>query len=407
MKILHTSDWHLGHRLHEFSQVEEQALFLDWLEQLIVEQEIDVLLIAGDVFDTNTPSTQSLKMYYDFLVKLKSTACQHIVITGGNHDSPGTLNAPKEILNALDIKVVGKATGAIEDEVFLFQKGDEKVIVAATAYLRDQDIRRAVDGEKFEEITERYKTALINHYQETALCCEKLQKLHPNAPIIGMGHLFAVGGSVSDSEQSIYVGNLGHIGADDFPDIFDYIALGHLHRPQIVGGDEKIRYSGSPNILSFSEIGYDKKVIVLETKEARIVSVEDQIIPKFRAIEKIKGTRQECIAKVELLEQTTYGLSTWVEILLKGEKNADKSFPEIYELVKDRPIEILKITSEHERTIEGLEQKIREAKSVKELSPEEVFEQKCIEECHEDEDLTDVKDAYHEILNQIREGKED
>ena len=88
MKILHTADWHLGHRLFENTQIEEQSLFLDWLRETITTKEVDVLLVSGDIFDTNTPSTQSLKMYYDFLMKLQNTSCKHIVITGGNHDFP-------------------------------------------------------------------------------------------------------------------------------------------------------------------------------------------------------------------------------------------------------------------------------------------------------------------------------
>ena len=403
MKILHTSDWHLGHRLDEYSQFEEQTLFLSWLEQTIKEDEIDVLLISGDVFDTNTPSSQSLKMYYNFLVNLRTSNCKHIVITGGNHDSPGTLNAPKEILNALDIKVVGKATGNIEDEVFLLEKGSEKVIVAATAYLRDQDIRRAVEGEKFDEITDRYKTALINHYQNAADRCEEIKKTHQEAVIIGMGHLFAIGGSVSESEQSIYVGTLGHIGADDFPKAFDYIALGHLHRPQIVGGNDKIRYCGSPNILSFSEIGYDKKIIILETKESDIKRIEDMVIPKFRELLKIKGTKAECLTQVELLEPPRTDLSTWVEIEIEDGKSDYRGFQEIYDAVENRAIEILKISNKSNRSITGLEELVKNAESVKDLSPEEVFKQKYTEVGNEKGDIPDVIDAFNEILNIVRE----
>jgi exonuclease SbcD len=146
MKILHTADWHLGHRLHEQSQIEEQILFLNWIENYIIDQKIDVLLISGDIFDTGSPSHQSLEMYYSFLVKLKATTCKSIIITGGNHDSPGTLNAPKHLLDALSIKVVGKATENIEDEVFEIEVNGEKVIIGAVPYLRDGDIRRAVAG---------------------------------------------------------------------------------------------------------------------------------------------------------------------------------------------------------------------------------------------------------------------
>jgi exonuclease SbcD len=249
MKILHTADWHLGHRLHERSQLEEQTLFLSWIEDYIIDQKIDVLLISGDIFDTGSPSNQSLEMYYSFLVKLKATTCRSVIITGGNHDSAGTLNAPKHILDALSIKVVGKATENIEDEVFEIEINGEKVIIGSVPYLRDGDIRRAVAGESFEELTDKYKTALINHYKTSAEQCKLINTT--NAPVIAMGHLFATGGSISDSEQNIYVGTLGHIGAQDFPTYFDYIALGHLHRPQIIGKNDKVRYSG----LYYTDIG--------------------------------------------------------------------------------------------------------------------------------------------------------
>ena len=212
MKILHTADWHLGHRLLEQSQLEEQTLFLNWIENHIIEQKIDVLLISGDVYDTGAPSSQSQKMYYDFLIKLKKTSCQSVVITGGNHDSPGILNAPREVLQALSINVVGKATENIEDEIFELIINDEKVLIAAVPYLRDGDIRRAVAGETFEELSDKYKTALINHYQESAAHCKAINT--DKVPVIAMGHLFAIGGSISDSEQNIYVGSLGHIGAN-------------------------------------------------------------------------------------------------------------------------------------------------------------------------------------------------
>ena len=403
MRILHTSDWHLGHRLHENSQVKEQNHFLKWLEEEVENKEIDVLLISGDVFDTNTPSTESLKMYFNFLVKLIGTACKHVVITGGNHDSPATLNAPKEILNALNIKVVGKSTGDVSDEVFLLKTDTECIIVGATAYLRDQDIRRAVDGEKFEEITDRYMSALVNHYEDVAECCLQIQKEHTNAPIIGMGHLFAIDGTTTDSEQSIYVGTLGHIGASDFPKAFDYIALGHLHRPQIVGGNDKIRYCGSPNILSFSEVGYEKKVIILETSENEIVSITDAIVPLFRELVRIKGSKKECLERVKNLLPPKGELTTWVEIEVDEEGNDYKGFQEIYDQVQDIDVEIVKVTHKNNRSIKGLEELVKNTEDVKDLTPEEIFEKKYTEAGNTKEDLSQVIDAFNEILNIVRE----
>lgn len=398
MKILHTADWHLGHRLHEQSQLEEQTLFLSWIEQYIIDQKIDVLLVSGDVFDTGTPSNQSLEMYYSFLVKLKATTCKSVVITGGNHDSPGTLNAPKYLLDALAIKVVGKATEHIEDEVFEIEVNNEKVIIGAVPFLRDGDIRRAVAGESFDELTDKYKNALINHYQAIAEQCQLINT--SNAPVIAMGHLFATGGSISDSEQNIYVGTLGHIGAADFPAYFDYIALGHLHRPQIIGGNDRVRYSGSPNILSFSELNYDKKVLILTVKDAKITKIEDAIIPNFREFYKISGTLTECVTKFPELISNTYGLTPWVEIVLDEDHtvNTDNLTKE----AANYSFEILKTSLKRKRKIKGIEELLENTKSIKELLPTEVFKLKCEEMGFDLKERPEVWDAFNEVLQSVK-----
>ncbi|MCD8446561.1 exonuclease SbcCD subunit D C-terminal domain-containing protein [Tenacibaculum finnmarkense] len=398
MKILHTADWHLGHRLHEHSQLEEQTLFLAWIENYISNEKIDLLLISGDIFDTSSPSNQSLTMYYNFLVKLQKTSCKNIIITGGNHDSPGTLNAPKELLNALSIKVVGKATEKIADEVFEININDEKVLIGAVPYLRDGDIRRAVAGESFDDLTDKYKKALINHYQEIAIESEKINS--SNAPVIAMGHLFATGGSVSDSEQNIYVGTLGHIGASDFPTYFDYVALGHLHRPQIVGENDKIRYSGSPNILSFSELNYDKKIIVLEISANKISNIEDVIVPNFREFYKLKGSMEACIAKFPSIISNSYQLKPWVEIVLDQDNTIQTDELKDTSLAYD--FEILKITLKNQRKIKGIEELLADATSIKELVPTEVFKLKCEEMDFDLDQNQQVWDAFNEVLQAVK-----
>ncbi|MBE7647333.1 exonuclease SbcCD subunit D C-terminal domain-containing protein [Tenacibaculum finnmarkense] len=398
MKILHTADWHLGHRLHEHSQLEEQTLFLAWIENHISNEKIDLLLISGDIFDTSSPSNQSLTMYYNFLVKLQKTSCKNIIITGGNHDSPGTLNAPKELLNALSIKVVGKATEKIADEVFEININDEKVLIGAVPYLRDGDIRRAVAGESFDDLTDKYKKALINHYQEIAIESEKINS--SNAPVIAMGHLFATGGSVSDSEQNIYVGTLGHIGAQDFPTYFDYVALGHLHRPQIVGENDKIRYSGSPNILSFSELTYDKKIIVLEISANKISNIDDVIVPNFREFYKLKGSMDDCIAKFPNIISNSYQLKPWVEIVLDEDNTIQTDELKIASEAYD--FEILKITLKNQRKIKGIEELLADATSIKELVPTEVFKLKCEEMDFDLDQNQQVWDAFNEVLQAVK-----
>ncbi|MCG8802525.1 exonuclease SbcCD subunit D C-terminal domain-containing protein [Tenacibaculum finnmarkense] len=398
MKILHTADWHLGHRLHEHSQLEEQTLFLAWIENYISNEKIDLLLISGDIFDTSSPSNQSLTMYYNFLVKLQKTSCKNIIITGGNHDSPGTLNAPKELLNALSIKVVGKATEKIADEVFEININDEKVLIGAVPYLRDGDIRRAVAGESFDDLTDKYKKALINHYQEIAIESEKINS--SNAPVIAMGHLFATGGSVSDSEQNIYVGTLGHIGAQDFPTYFDYVALGHLHRPQIVGENDKIRYSGSPNILSFSELTYDKKIIVLEISANKISNIDDVIVPNFREFYKLKGSMDDCIAKFPSIISNSYQLKPWVEIVLDQDNTIQTD--ELKIASESYDFEILKITLKNQRKIKGIEELLADATSIKELVPTEVFKLKCEEMDFDLDQNQQVWDAFNEVLQAVK-----
>ncbi|MDC0584437.1 exonuclease subunit SbcD [Bacteroidales bacterium] len=398
MKILHTADWHLGHRLHEQTQVEDQTFFLEWIQQYIEKEKIDVLLISGDIFDTNAPSNQSLEMYYNFLVKLKSTSCQSIIITGGNHDSPGTLNAPKHILNALSIKVVGKATENIADEVFDITINGEKVIIGAVPYLRDGDIRTAVAGESFEELTDKYKQALINHYDQTAEQCRLINT--SNAPVIAMGHLFATGGSISESEQNIYVGSLGHIGAGDFSRYFDYIALGHLHRPQIIGGNENVRYSGSPNILSFSEIKYDKKIIVLTIENNKISVINDVLVPRFRNFYKIEGTVSACIEQFPNLISNEYKLTPWVEIALTEKHNINTD--ELKKAAEPYPFEILKTALKNQRRLRGIEELLEETKSIKELLPTEVFKLKCKEIDYDLEGNPAVEDAFNEILQSVK-----
>jgi len=402
MKILHTSDWHLGHRLHEQSQYEEQSQFLEWLEAYITNEDVSVLLISGDVFDSGVPSTQSQKMYYDFLIKLAQSPCQHVIITGGNHDAPGTINAPKELLSALQVQVIGKVTEHVADEVFKLSVGHEQVIVAAVPYLRDQDIRRAVAGESFDDIGERYKMALVKHYDEVGAYCETVKT--SNTPVIGMGHLFAIGGSTSESEQSIYVGNLGDIGAADFPEIFDYMALGHLHRPQKVGGMDHIRYSGSPTILSFSEITYDKNVILIETDGDKPLRIENVIVPRFREVLRVSGSVEECITRLKLIDQTTYSLKPWVEVVIDNSSNTKIESQEINQVAEDLDLEVLKISLKNERNLAGLEALLESSKQIKELQPLEVFKMKCKEQDFAIDENTEIFDAFNEALQIAREN---
>ena len=281
MKILHTADWHLGKRLHKQDLIEEHQLFFEWLIKTIKEREIDVLLIAGDIFDLSNPPTEARALYYWFLRQMIEQKCK-IIITGGNHDSASMLNAPKDILSLLNVVVVGGATAKIEDEIF--DLGE--VIVCAVPYLRDMDIRQAIDAEEVGGRVEAVRKGIKNHYDLLASYC---RENYAKIPIIAMGHLYAQGCITSESEREIQIGNLAAFGESDFSEVFDYVALGHIHRPQRVGGKEHIRYSGSPIALSFSEKNDFKIVIELEISSGKIERIEEISVPKFRVLKKISG----------------------------------------------------------------------------------------------------------------------
>jgi len=397
MKILHTSDWHLGHRLLEQSQMEEQSMFLDWLLKYIALNAVDVLLVSGDVFDVGVPSAQAQKLYYDFLIGLHTTSCREVIITGGNHDAPSTLNAPKELLNAFSIRVIGKATEKIEDEVFTISANGVELIVAAIPYLRDQDIRRAVAAESADEINNRYKTALINHFTEVADYCKAIKTT--KTPVFAMGHLFAVGGKTSESEQSIYVGNLGDIGAQDFPEAFDYVALGHLHRAQTVGGKAHIRYSGSPYVLSFSEVDQEKKVVEIEIGAE--LKISEIIVPAFRKIVRIEGSVESCKNKLESLDKENNQLKPWVEVILNNENEAVAGYKEINDFAMGIQPEVLKITVKDECNYDNLKSLVDNAHHIRSFSPLDVFKLKCEEMNVDLVEKPELLDAFNEILQTV------
>ena len=174
MKILHTSDWHLGRSLYRRKHYEEFSAFLDWLTQTIEEKKVEALMVAGDVFDTSTPSNRVQELYYRFLCRVAASCCRSVVVVAGNHDSPSSLNAPKELLRALNVYVVGSMTEALEDEVFVLQTDDNpEVIVCAVPYLPDKDIRAVEPGETIEDKNAKLVEGLKNHYADVCAIAEQ------------------------------------------------------------------------------------------------------------------------------------------------------------------------------------------------------------------------------------------
>ncbi len=269
MKILHSSDWHLGSSLYGHKRYEEFEAFLIWLAQSLQKEQIDVLIIAGDIFDTSTPSNRAMGLYYQLLNMVTSIPGLQIIITAGNHDSPSLINAPQQLLKHLHIHVIGSIPENPENEILVINdyQGQPSLIVCAVPYLRDRDIRLSEPGESIEDKTRKLENGVQNHYQQVARIAKaKREELGGNIPIIATGHLFVSGGKTveGDGVRELYVGNLARIRAENLCDGIDYLALGHLHVPQIVSGKDTMRYCGSPIALGFGDAGQQKQVVIVE-----------------------------------------------------------------------------------------------------------------------------------------------
>ena len=294
LTLLHTSDWHLGRKLYGKNRYDEFATFLSWLTETIVQHNVDVLIVAGDIFDVTTPTNRAQTLYYEFLGEVTKLCCQHIVIVAGNHDSPSLLDAPKQFLKHLNVHVIGTACEDIANEVLTLtdKTGSPYCIITAVPYLRDRDVRGSVAGESADDKDAKVVAGIKAHYDEVATIAKSKQdqmiKAHGrHIPIIATGHLFASGGKTTDDDgvRELYVGSLGKISADMFDESFDYVALGHLHVPQRVGGCEHIRYSGSPLAMGFGEARQQKQVLLVQFGQALGDHISEDSVEPAAAIE--------------------------------------------------------------------------------------------------------------------------
>ena len=323
MKILHTSDWHLGRSLYGRKRYAEFSAFLDWLARTIEDEKVDALLVAGDVFDTSTPSNLAQELYYGFLCRVAASCCRHVVIIAGNHDSPSFLNAPKALLRALNVHVVGAMTDVLDDEVIVLYRDDRpEAVVCAVPYLRDKDIRTAEPGETIDDKNAKLEGGLKDHYASVCGVAERkrcaLEKTgYSDIPIVAMGHLFTTGGKTVDGDgvRELYVGSLAHVGEAAFPSSIDYFALGHLHVPQKVGSADNIRYAGAPLPMGYGEAAQEKKVLLVEFVGTK-PKVQSMVVPCFQKLVYIAGTVAEIRSELEALKKAES--TAWLEIDYTG-----------------------------------------------------------------------------------------
>ncbi len=403
MRVLHTSDWHIGRTLYGRKRYEEFEAFLTWLAETIQQNEIDALLVAGDVFDTSAPSNRAQELYYRFLCRVAASSCRHVVVVAGNHDSPSFLNAPKELLKALDVHVVGSSTESLEDEVLVLRNEQDapELIVCAVPYLRDRDIRVAEAGESVEDKERKLIDGIRTHYAAVAALAEqKREELGVDIPIVGTGHLFTAGGQTVDGDgvRELYVGSLAHVTAGIFPACFNYLALGHLHVPQKVNGSETIRYSGSPLPMGFGEAKQQKSVCQVEF-HSTAASVQLIDVPIFQKLERVKGDWDGISSRI--LELSATDSQGWLEVIYDGIEVIGDLRERLEAAISGTQMEILRI--KNNRIIERVLGQIHEEETLDDLNVNDVFERCLAVHDVPEEQRPELLRAYQETVSSLYE----
>jgi exonuclease SbcD len=408
MKIIHTSDWHLGQKFLYNDREAEHELALNWLLDCLITQNADGLIVAGDIFDIGNPPNYARSMYYRFLRKLINTSCRHILFIGGNHDSPAMLHAPRELLEAFDIRVIGSAGEKIEEEIVEWknEQGAVEAVIAAVPFLRDRDLRYSVIGEGGTERLERVRESIKNHYREIGeLVAARYAEL--DIPKIATGHLYATGAEASAKQDNIYIGDTENISADHFPEVFQYVALGHIHRAQLVGGKHHIRYSGSIIPLSFSETQDDKSVYLLTFEKGKLEECKPLPIPVFRRLKTIEGTVEEVESRLQRFgEKPREGLLPWVEIIVHTDRMIPQLDQRLHAFVQERKLkmEILKIRVVHDY-LSISEQE--ESPELNELETLEVFQMKCKSYGAPPDEMEELVSTFLELQSWLAEKEEE
>ena len=295
MKILHTSDWHLGKNLEGHSRLWEQKLFLEELEQIAEDNHIDMILVAGDIYDTYNPTAAAEGLFYDAMKRLSKSGQRPVVLIAGNHDSPERLTAASPlaleqgvILLGLPKSVapVGKF-GAFEilesgEGYFKIRIREETAVILTMPYPSERRL-----NEMLSDTMEGEETAQKSYSERIGALFRQLERHYEEGAVhLAMGHFFTLGGEESGSERPIQLGGALTVSNIALPQKAQYIALGHLHKPQTVGGTEKrAYYSGSPLQYSKEEASYAKAVNVVTVRPGQEAKVEKILLQNHKPID--------------------------------------------------------------------------------------------------------------------------
>ncbi|KVD82474.1 exonuclease sbcCD subunit D [Burkholderia sp. ABCPW 14] len=352
MRVLHTSDWHLGQSFMGKSRQAEHQALIDWLMVQVEDHAVDAVVIAGDIFDTGTPPSYARELYSQLVVRLHEAGVA-LLLLGGNHDSVATLRESSALLERLSASVVPSAD-APQDQIRILPKRGADAgrmpgcVVCAIPFIRARDVMRSESGQSAEDKQQLLLRSIQSYYRATfeaasALRDKLSQETGRRLPLIATGHLTTVGASATESVREIYVGTLDAFPTTAFPPV-DYLALGHIHRPQKVGGLEHIRYSGSPIALSFDEASQQKEVLLVDLDESGLRAVTPLPVPAFQRLVSLLGNLKSLAdAFPRIAQNATPEHPAWLEVTVAEDDYLSDLPARIQALAENLPLEVLRI----------------------------------------------------------------
>lgn len=397
------------------SRQAEHAALIDWLLVQVREHTVDAVMIAGDIFDTGTPPSYARELYSELVVRLHE-ARTALLLLGGNHDSVATLRESSALLAQLSTHVYPSASDPQTHVRVLPRRAADAghaaprpgCIVCAIPFIRPRDVVTSEFGQSAQDRQQQMQKAIGQYYRNVyAAACAKQgeieQQTGERLPIIATGHLTTVGASSSESVREIYVGTLDAFPTSEFPPV-DYLALGHIHRPQKVGGHEHIRYSGSPITLSFDELGQSKQVLLVDVDASGLQAVTELAVPIFQPMMSVRGDLGYITETLpRIAQQAGAGQTVWLEITVTTDDYLADLPARIQKLVEGLPLEVLRIRRERGQTMAQLFD--NSGATLDELDPHDVFARRLEHEPDMDAALRGaVTQRYGQVVDAVKAG---